>query len=55
MNMSEKRTELSTLGEFGMIERIHSNNNIRNKSTIKAIGDDAAVIDCGRSFPIGIY
>ncbi len=50
--MSEGRTELSTLGEFGMIARIHSNNTIRNKSTIKAIGDDAAVIDCGDHFQL---
>lgn len=50
--MAEGRTELSTLGEFGMIQRIHSNNKIKNVSTIKAIGDDAAVIDCGTHYQL---
>ncbi|MFZ4543502.1 MAG: thiamine-phosphate kinase [Saprospiraceae bacterium] len=40
-----KRTEISTLGEFGLIDRIAKNNVQRQASTIKSIGDDAAVID----------
>ena len=43
----EKRTEIQELGEFGLIKRINEKNIVRNKSTIKAIGDDAAVIDGG--------
>ena len=41
----EARTEISSLGEFGLIKRI--NQGIKNKlpDTIKGIGDDAAVID----------
>ncbi len=40
------RTELGTLGEFGLIDRIKSNfTNHLNTSTIKGIGDDCAVID----------
>ena len=39
------RTELSELGEFGLIEHIASRVKIVNASTLKGIGDDAAVID----------
>ena len=41
----EPRTEISTLGEFGLIKRI--NKGIKNTlpDTVKGIGDDAAVID----------
>ena len=42
-----KRTEVSSLGEFGLIDRLTKNVKIINKSTIKGIGDDAAVIDNG--------
>jgi len=37
-------TDLKTLGEFGLIENITQDNVIRQSSTSKAIGDDAAVI-----------
>jgi len=40
-----KRTELGTLGEFGLIDRLTQNFSPKNASTIKAIGDDAAVIN----------
>jgi thiamine-monophosphate kinase len=44
--MSEnKRTEIATLGEFGLIDRISQPNKTVNISTLKSIGDDAAVID----------
>lgn len=39
------RTELSALGEFGLIERIASRVQLQHKSSVKGIGDDAAVID----------
>lgn len=35
---------LSDLGEFGLIKRIAENVTIKNESTIKGIGDDAAVL-----------
>ncbi|AYQ34248.1 thiamine-phosphate kinase [Runella sp. SP2] len=41
------RTELSTLGEFGLIERINQQFTPTLPQTIKGIGDDAAVIDTG--------
>ena len=37
------RTELSTLGEFGLIDHLTKNFELKN-NTIKGIGDDAAVI-----------
>ena len=43
--MSENRTEVSTLGEFGLIEHLTRNIEIQNASTILGVGDDAAVID----------
>ena len=42
--MSEKRSEISQLGEFGLIDRISSNVKLTNPSSLKGIGDDAAVI-----------
>jgi thiamine-monophosphate kinase len=40
-----ERTEISSLGEFGLIEHLTQNFEIKNASTIETIGDDAAVID----------
>jgi thiamine-monophosphate kinase len=48
--MSEKRTELSKLGEFGLIERIKSKFGNSQPSTILGIGDDAAIIDAGEDY-----
>ncbi len=42
--MSE-RTEVSTLGEFGLIDHLTKNIEIQNASTIVGVGDDAAVLD----------
>ncbi len=42
-----KRTELSELGEFGLIRHLTEAFTIEQPSTIKGIGDDAAVIDYG--------
>ena len=43
--MSENRTEVSSLGEFGLIEHLTKNIEIHNASTITGVGDDAAVLD----------
>ena len=43
--MDPQRTEVSTLGEFGLIDHLTKNNEIRNASTVLSLGDDAAVID----------
>jgi thiamine-monophosphate kinase len=45
--MSDNRSEISQLGEFGLIDRIKSKTQLSNKSSVTGIGDDAAVIDCG--------
>jgi thiamine-monophosphate kinase len=43
--MSEERTEIAALGEFGLIEHLTKNNELRNASSLLGIGDDAAIID----------
>ena len=40
-----KKTEISELGEFGLIERLTNGIQIKNESTIKGVGDDAAVLN----------
>ncbi len=45
--MDQKRTEIAQLGEFGLIDRIKSNFSLQNPTSLKGIGDDAAVIDIG--------
>ena len=42
---NQSRTSLSELGEFGLINHITKHFKISQKSTIKSIGDDAAVLD----------
>ncbi len=42
-----KRTELKELGEFGLIDRLSNKVKITNASTLKGIGDDAAVLESG--------
>ena len=40
-----ERTEISSLGEFGLIDHLTKNNEIKNASTIVSVGDDAAILD----------
>jgi thiamine-monophosphate kinase len=40
-----ERTEVNTLGEFGLIDHLTRNNETRQASTLLSVGDDAAVID----------
>lgn len=39
-----KRTEISSLGEFGLIEQITKELTTSNKETVKGAGDDAAIL-----------
>ncbi|MDL2257495.1 thiamine-phosphate kinase [Bacteroidales bacterium OttesenSCG-928-I14] len=39
------RTEISSLGEFGLIKHLTDHIQIKNPSSVKGIGDDAAVLD----------
>ena len=43
--MSEKQTEISQLGEFGLIDRLTEGITHRNASTLKGVGDDGAVLE----------
>ncbi len=40
-------TEISKLGEFGLIKHLTQNIELKNPSTVKGVGDDAAIIDYG--------
>ena len=41
----ETRTEIESLGEFGLIEHLTKNFETHNASTVLGVGDDAAIID----------
>lgn len=41
----EQRTSLASLGEFGLIDHLTANFKVTQSSTVKGIGDDAAVLD----------
>ena len=45
-------TPISSLGEFGLIDRLTKNFTSSNSKTVKAIGDDCAVIDRGDVFEL---
>ncbi len=45
---NQQRTQLSDLGEFGLIDHLTKNFKIKQESTVKSIGDDAAVINPGK-------
>lgn len=40
-----ERTEIAELGEFGLIDFLTKNNEIRRAGTLLSVGDDAAVLD----------
>ncbi|MFT5255505.1 MAG: thiamine-monophosphate kinase [Candidatus Paceibacteria bacterium] len=44
-NKDPLKTPISSLGEFGLIEHLTKHFDVKHSSTIKSIGDDAAVID----------
>ena len=43
--MSSERTEISSLGEFGLIDHLTKNIELQNASSVLGVGDDAAVLD----------
>lgn len=43
--MEEKQTEISSLGEFGLIDRLTDGVELRNASSLKGVGDDCAVLE----------
>ena len=44
---TENKTDIAEYGEFGLIDHLSSKFENKNESTIKGVGDDAAVIDVG--------
>ena len=44
------RTELETLGEFGLIKRLSAAVQHYHPATVRGIGDDAAVLDVGSQY-----
>ena len=48
-NKNNSKTDISQLGEFGLIDHLTKQFNINQKTTVKGIGDDAAIID-----PLGV-
>ncbi|MDR2682770.1 MAG: thiamine-phosphate kinase, partial [Dysgonamonadaceae bacterium] len=41
------RTEIASLGEFGLIRHLTEKIQLKNKSSLKGVGDDAAVLEYG--------
>lgn len=48
-NKQEPRTDISNLGEFGLIEHLTGYFQTNQPSTIKGVGDDCAVVDIGNN------
>jgi thiamine-monophosphate kinase len=48
--MSETRTEIASLGEFGLIQRLSQGFEATLPDTVKGIGDDTAVMDLGEEY-----
>lgn len=46
------RTELSELGEFGLIKHLTENIILKNESSVKGVGDDAAVINYKNKYAV---
>lgn len=47
-----ERTELSSLGEFGLIDHLTKHIELRNLETVKGVGDDAAVLFFGNKLTV---
>ena len=47
-----KRTPLSELGEFGLIEHLTKEFKLKNSNSVFGVGDDCAVIDAGAHYQL---
>lgn len=47
MILNQSETEISSLGEFGLIERLTKDVELKNSSSLKGVGDDCAVLHYG--------
>jgi len=52
MSESTKITDVNELGEFGLIDHLTKSFNIKQKSTYRGIGDDAAVIKNAKDYTV---
>jgi thiamine-monophosphate kinase len=52
MEDSKSYTPLNNIGEFNLIERLTKNFPIQNSTTVKGVGDDAAIIDAGEKYMV---
>ena len=43
--MEEKQTEIASLGEFGLIDRLTGDLKLVNSSSLRGVGDDCAVME----------
>ena len=48
----ENRTEIGSVGEFGLIKHVTKNFADKQKTTVKGVGDDAAVIGSGKNLTL---
>ena len=51
-NKNIKKTPISSMGEFGLIDHLTNQVILRNRSTIKGVGDDTAVINNGKKYQL---
>ncbi|MCU0462615.1 MAG: hypothetical protein MUF36_11495 [Bacteroidales bacterium] len=51
-NPENDKTPLRNLGKYGLINHIYGKIELKNKSTVKGIGDDAAVIDSNGGYTL---
>jgi len=49
-NKNSSKTPISELGEFGLIDHLTQNIEVRRSSTVKGIGDDAAVLSADGTY-----
>lgn len=47
-----QRTDVNSLGEFGLIEHLTAHHELRNPSSVRGVGDDAAVIRNGDALTV---
>ncbi len=52
MSTEEKRTDISKYGEFGLIDHLTRSITLQNPSSLKGVGDDAALIDNGEHLTV---
>jgi len=52
MSKKKQPTQLSDIGEFGLIERLTAGIELQHPSSVMGVGDDAAVIDCGNNYRV---